>query len=208
MEEAASCATHALGLVLSVAGMVALVVLASMRGDARRVVTLSIYGLSLVAVYTSSMLYHLVRSQRRKQVLRVIDHAAIFLLIAGTYTPFTLVVLRGALGWSMWGVEWGLAAVGIALKLLLFERFEFLSLVVYVAMGWLALVAPGPLLARVPHGGIWLLLAGGLAYTAGVVFFLWDRLPFNHAIWHVFVLAGSILHFAAVVAYVLPMDRA
>jgi hemolysin III len=203
-EEVASSITHALGGLLAVAALTLLVVFAVHAGDPRRVVSVSVYGATLVFMYVASTAYHLVRPPRAKRVMRILDHASIYLLIAGTYTPVTLVTLRGGWGWSLFGVTWGLAVAGVVLKAFFIDRHELLSTVLYVAMGWVVLVAVKPLLASLPIGGVGWLVGGGVAYTAGVAFFVWDLLPFNHAIWHLFVLAGSICHFFCVLLYVLP----
>ena len=201
-EEVASSITHALGGLLAVA---ALTLLVTAAGDARRVVAVSVYGATLVFMYVASTAYHLVRPPRAKRVMRIMDHASIYLLIAGTYTPVTLLAMRGGWGWGLFGVTWGLAVVGVVLKLFFIDRHEMLSTLLYVAMGWIVLVAAKPLLASLPAGGLAWLLGGGVAYTAGVAFFVWDVLPFNHAIWHLFVLAGSVCHFFCVLLYVLPV---
>lgn len=167
-------------------------------------VSCSIYGATLILLYGASTLYHAVRPTRWKNVLRVVDHACIYLLIAGTYTPFTLVMLRGTWGWTLFGLTWGGVVVGVAFKVFWTGRFEFASTATYILMGWLALVAVYPILTQFPIGCIGWLLAGGLCYTAGVFFFARDRLPYMHAIWHLFVLAGSVCHYVAVTAYVLP----
>ena len=203
-EELANSLTHSLGLVLSVAGFVALLVLAILRGSALQIVSCSVYGATLVCLYAASTVYHSVRSRRFKRVLRIIDHSSIYLLIAGTYTPFTLVILRGSWGWTLFGLVWGLSLFGILFKVWFVDHFKIVSPLVYIAMGWLVLIAFKPLLAMVPGGAIAWLLAGGLSYTVGVVFYAWRKLPYNHAIWHVFVLAGSICHYVAVLLYVLP----
>lgn len=203
-EELANSLTHGVGLALSVAGLVVLVVLAAMRGTAWHIVGCSVYGATLVLLYGASTLYHSVRSPRVKRVCKVIDHSAIYLLIAGTYTPFTLVNLRGPWGWTLFGIVWGLALAGILFKVWFVDHFIVASTTVYLLMGWLAVIAVKPLFALVPAGGIALIFAGGLAYTIGVGFFAWRRLPYHHAVWHVFVLAGSIFHYVAVLLYVLP----
>ena len=203
-EEVASSITHAAGGLLAVAALTLMVAVAARGGDARRVVAVGVYGATLVFMYVASTAYHLVRPPRAKRVLRILDHASIYLLIAGTYTPVTLVSLRGGWGWSLFGVVWGLALVGVVLKAFFVDRHEVLSTSLYVAMGWIVLVAAKPLLASLPPAGVAWLLGGGLAYTAGVAFFVWDLLPFNHAIWHLFVVAGSVCHFFCVLLYVLP----
>lgn len=204
-EEVASSITHAVGGLLAVAALTLMVVVAAEAGDARRVVSVSVYGATLVFMYVASTAYHLVRPPRAKRVMRILDHASIYLLIAGTYTPVLLVSMRGGWGWSLFGVLWGLALVGVLIKSFYVERWEMLSTSLYVAMGWMALIAAKPLVGSLPPGGLGWLIGGGVAYTAGVAFFVWDHLPFNHAIWHLFVLLGSICHFFAVLLYVLPV---
>lgn len=206
-EERANVITHGLGLALSVVGLAVLVTLAGRRGDAWRVTATAIFGATLVLLYTSSTLYHSFRNEGTKRLLRKFDHAAIFLLIAGTYTPFLLVNLRGAWGWSLFGVIWALAAAGVALKFWFTGRFRVGSTLLYVGMGWLVMVALRPMQSTVPPAALWLLVAGGLSYTLGTVFYLWKRLPYHHAIWHLFVLGGSGCHWAAVYFFVLPHSR-
>jgi len=200
-EDIANSLTHGVGAVLAVAGLVVLALSASRGGTASSVVGCVVFGATLVLLYSASTLYHSLGHGRAKAVLRALDHSAIFLLIAGTYTPFTLVSLRGPWGWSLFGVVWGLAVAGIALRLTLRRRPTALFVALYLAMGWCVVVAAKPLLAAVAPGGIALLVAGGLAYSLGVVFYAWRR-PYHHAIWHAFVLAGSAFHYAAVLRYV------
>lgn len=204
LEELANTVTHGLGLVLSIAGFVVLLVLAILRGTAWHIVACSIYGATLICLYAASTLYHAVVSPRVKRVLRILDHSAIYLLIAGTYTPFLLLNLRGPWGWSLFGVIWGLAFAGILFKFWFVGHFEFLSTAVYIAMGWLVVIAAKPVLTHVSGTTLLWLLAGGLFYTAGVVFYAWKRLPYSHAVWHLFVLAGSTCHYFAVLRSVLP----
>jgi hemolysin III len=203
-EELANSLTHGVGAVLSVAGLVLLVVFSGLHGDAWHIVSTAIFGTTLVLLYTASTLYHSFRGERMKVLLQKFDHAAIFLLIAGTYTPFMLVTLRGPWGWSLFGVVWGLAVIGVIIKFWLAGRFRVLSTLIYLAMGWLVLVAIKPLLAALPAGGFTLLVAGGVCYTGGAGFYLWKRLPYHHAIWHLCVLGGSACHWAAIFVYVLP----
>jgi hemolysin III len=203
-EETINALTHGLGALFSLAGFIVLVMRASLRGDAWHIVTCSIYGATLVLLFGSSTLYHSFRSRRLKHVFRIIDHAAIYLLIAGTYTPFALVKLRGRWGWGLFGVIWGLALAGIVFQIFFVHRFRLLQTLIYLAMGWLALFAAKPLLASVPLPGLLWLLAGGLFYSLGAVFYLWKKLPFHHGIWHLFVLAGSVCHYFAILFYVLP----
>ena len=203
-EEISHAITHGIGLLLSVAALTILVVMASLRGDAWHIVSCSIYGSTLVLLYAASTFYHALPAPRAKDVFRILDHAAIYLLIAGTYTPFTLVNLRGGWGWTFFGVVWGLALLGVVLEAFAMLRVRALSLTLYLGLGWLAAIAVKPMFASVAPGGLVLLLLGGLAYTGGVVFYCWRRLPYNHAIWHVFVMAGSVFHFFAVVLFVIP----
>ena len=203
-EETAHVVTHGIGLMLSVAGLVVLVVLASLRGDAWHVVSASIYGTTLILLYGASTVYHALPPSRAKGVWRLLDHSAIYLLIAGTYTPFTLVNLRGGWGWSLFGVVWGLAALGVVFENVATRRSRMVSLVLYVGLGWLVAIAVKPLLSAVDTGGLILVALGGLAYTGGIVFYRWRELPYNHALWHVAVLAGSACHFFAILFYVMP----
>jgi hemolysin III len=203
-EEIVHAATHGLGLVLSVAGLVILVGAASLRGDAWHVVGCAVFGSTLVLLYAASTLYHGARHLPAKRVLRRLDHAAVLLLIAGTYTPFALVNLRGAWGWTLLALVWGLAALGVALHLTHPGRGRRVSVPLSLAMGWLAVIALEPLLRTVHPEGLVLLVLGGAAYTVGVVFYSWRRLPYNHAVWHLFVLAGSGFHFSCVLGYVIP----
>ena len=204
VEEVASSVIHGLGVVLSIIALVLLTTLAAGSGDAWRVVSLAIYGSTLIAMYLSSVLYHSFRSPGVKRVFRYFDHSAIYLLIAGTYTPFTLVSLRGAWGWTLFGLIWGFATLGLLMTVIGTGRSRVLASLVYIGMGWLVVIAIKPLMAAIPPGGIAWLVAGGLFYTLGVIFYIWKRLPFNHAIWHLFVLGGSVCHFIAILLYVLP----
>jgi len=194
-EDIANSITHGIGAALSIAGMTVLVVFASLKGDPWRIVSLSIYGSTLVALYLTSTLYHGIQSPRAKEIFRRLDHVAIFLLIAGTYTPFTLVTMRGGLGWFMFATVWTLAVIGVLLKAFFMGRFEWLSLALYLGMGWIAILTIKPAIAMIPGWGLIGMLIGGLFYTGGVVFYAWERLPFGHSVWHLFVMAGSISHF-------------
>ena len=207
-EELANAITHGIGIVLSLAGLAVLVSLTSLRGDAWSVTATAIFGASLVLLYTASTLYHSFRGERIKRLLRKFDHAAIFLLIAGTYTPFLLVSLRGPWGWSLFGVIWGMAVAGMTMKFWFTGRFKVLSTLLYLGMGWLVVIALRPIMRTVPADGLRLLVAGGLCYTVGTVFYVWKRLPYHHALWHLFVLGGSTCHFFAVLAAVVPPPRA
>jgi hemolysin III len=201
-EEVVHALTHGLGLVASVGGLVTLVVAAWLRGDAWHIVGVSVFGTTLVLLYAASTLYHGTRSPRVKRLFQRFDHAAIFLLIAGTYTPFTLVSLRGGWGWTLLAIVWGLALLGIVLEVAGHSRR--VSVALHLAMGWLLLIAVEPLARSVHPDGLLLLALGGVAYTLGVVFYAWQRLPYNHAVWHLFVMAGSTCHFACVLGYVIP----
>ncbi|MFA0960225.1 hemolysin III family protein [Roseivirga sp. BDSF3-8] len=203
-EEIANSVTHGIGAGLSIAGLVVLVVLAVINGDAWHVVSVSIYGTSLVLLYLASTLYHSVLKPKAKRQLKILDHAAIYLLIAGTYTPFMLVNLRGPWGWSLLGTVWGLAIAGIVFKIFFIGRFERLSLAIYLLMGWLCVIAARPMITEIPTGGLIWLALGGVFYSLGVIFYRWEMLRFNHAIWHLFVLAGSICHYFAILLFVLP----
>jgi hemolysin III len=203
-EELANALTHGAGIALSVTGLAVLVTFASLRSDAWGVTATAIFGASLVLLYSASTLYHSFRSEQLKRLLRKFDHAAIFLLIAGTYTPFLLVSLRGPWGWSLFGVIWTLAVAGVTMKFWFTGRFRVLSTLLYLAMGWLVVIAIRPMLHAVPPNGLWLLLAGGLCYTVGTIFYSWKRLPYHHAVWHLFVLGGSVCHFFAVWSAVIP----
>lgn len=205
-EELLNSITHGFGLALSVAGFLALLALSIMRGDAWQIVGCSIFGATLIFLYGASTLYHSFRALHLRRILRTLDHSAIFLLIAGTYTPFTLVNLRGPWGWSLLVAVWALAIIGIVFKIFFVDRFEVVSTVIYLLMGWLGVVAIRQILALLPTSGFLWLVAGGLAYTVGVLFFACRKVPYNHAIWHVFVLAGSVCHYFAVLFSVLPQS--
>lgn len=203
-EEVANSLTHAFGLVLSLAGLTALVTAAALRGGSIEIVSCGIYGTTLVVLYTTSTLYHGIPFAASKRVLRIFDHLAIFLLIAGTYTPFVLIALRGAWGWTLFGIIWTLAAIGVAIELSQLRRFRRAMIALYIAMGWVGLIAIKPLVAALPSAGLWLVFGGGVSYTFGVVFYRWRSLRYHHAVWHLFVLGGSVLQYLAVLNYVLP----
>ena len=200
-EEIANSVTHGAGFVAFAIGLPILIATAAQRGDAMQVIGCSVFAICLVLLYAASTIYHALPQSRAKQIFRVADHIAIYLVIAGSYTPFLLGVLRGPFGWTLCAVIWGLAALGILHKLLLGMRFPHLSTAFYLAMGWLAVVAIGPITRHVPSDGLAWLAAGGLLYTAGVVFYAWERLRYGHMVWHLFVLAGSACHFVAVLRY-------
>lgn len=203
-EEQLNIASHAFGLVLSIAALPLLIVRASIHGNAWHVVSFSIFGASLIILYAASTLYHSAKSPDLRKRLNIFDHAAIYVLIAGTYTPFTIVTLNGTVGWVIFGVSWGLAIVGIILKLFYIGRYNTLSTIMYVLMGWVIVFAIKPLIHNFSHEGLTWLLAGGVAYTIGAIMYSLSKIKFNHAIFHVFVLIGSICHFISVYFYVLP----
>ncbi|HUE96746.1 MAG TPA: hemolysin III family protein [Longimicrobiaceae bacterium] len=203
-EELANAITHGVGLLASLAAGAVLITLAALTRDPWQIVGASVYVVSLVVLYAASTAYHAARDPRVKARLKLFDHCAIFGLIAGSYTPFTLVGLRGGWGWTLFGLAWGLAAAGIVAKLFLIGRFHRLSTLAYLAMGWMAVVAIGPLVSSLPGAALAWMLAGGVLYTLGTPFYHAPRLPYGHAVWHLFVLAGSACHFAAVLVQLLP----
>ena len=228
-QEFANSLTHGIGAALSVAALALLTTFAALRGGAAQVVGAAIFGSTLVLLYTMSTLYHAFRGPRVKKVFKILDHSAIYLLIAGTYTPFCLGAIRGAWGWSLFGVIWGLAAAGVALKATLYakwvpavapkavdhlhaapdapippRRMKAVSTLLYLAMGWLIVVAIAPLWRALSAEGLAWLFGGGLCYTAGAAFYAWRSLRFHHAVWHLFVVAGSLCHFFAVLRGVIP----
>jgi len=203
-EEISHAISHGVGAALAIAGLVGLVAVAARHGDAWQIVSSAIFGATMVLLYTASTLYHAIPHPRAKRVFRILDHSGIYLLIAGTYTPFTLGPLRGPWGWALFGVVWTAAVAGVIFKSVALGRAPILSVVLYAAMGWSCVFAFGPLVRALAPGGLVLLFAGGLCYTLGLVFFAWERLRFNHFVWHLFVLAGTILHYLAVLLFVLP----
>jgi hemolysin III len=205
-EELANSLIHGAGVLVTLIGGPVLLVAAAETGDVWRIVAAAIYAATLLLLFSSSMTYHALRSPGPKAIFQRIDHAAIYLLIAGTYTPFTLITLRGPWGWTLFGVVWGLALAGVILKGAFGARLPMLSTIAYLAMGWLMVVALRPLTMHVAPRGIMWLVAGGLFYTGGVVFYVRDdRRQYNHAVWHLFVLAGSMAHFFAVLWYAVPV---
>jgi hemolysin III len=202
-EEIANAITHGIAAALALAALTILVVLASVFGDGWHLASSIVFGLSLLLLYLASTLYHALPFPRAKRVFKILDHAAIYLLIAGTYTPFTLVTLRHAGGWWLFGLIWGLAMLGIVLEAGWVHRPRWLNAVIFVAMGWLVLAMRAALVAHLSPPGLWLLIAGGITYTTGTIFYISKR-PYMHAVWHLFVIGGSLLHFLAVLLYVLP----
>ncbi len=206
-EEKLNVLSHGIGLVLSIIALVLLVVYASLEGSPWHIVSFSIYGVSLIVLYSASTFYHYTQSPRLRHKLNIFDHASIYILIAGTYTPFTLVVLDGWVGWTIFGVSWGLAIIGVILKLFYIGRFDRISTIAYVLMGWLIIFAVKPLVHNLPFDGLMWLLGGGISYTIGAVLYSVKRIKYNHAIFHIFVLLGSFCHFMAVFFYVLPIKK-
>ena len=204
LEEMFNSITHGIGALISTAGLVLLIVFSSLYGNLNHIISCSIFGITLVLLYTASTLYHSFRKPNLKKVFRIMDHSCIYLLIAGTYTPFLLVTLRGVVGWVIFAVVWSLTVFGVLFKIFFVHRFQIISTIAYILMGWIIVLAMKPLLHALPDGGLALLIAGGLAYTLGTIFYAWKKIPFNHAIWHLFVLGGSICHFFAVLFYVIP----
>lgn len=202
-EEIMNAITHGIGVGLSIAGLVILVVFASKYGDAWKIVASAIYGASMIMLYTASTLYHSLSKTKAALKLNMFDHISIYYLIAGSYTPFMLVNLRGGWGWSIFGVVWACAIAGTVLKIIYGNSLRKVSTIIYLAMGWMIVIAIYPFIKNVDTGGIILVVAGGLAYSIGVIFYKWKSLPFNHAIWHLFVLAGTVLQFFAVLFYVV-----
>lgn len=203
-EEIANVMTHGFGLALSVAGWIALMVLSGMAGDGWDLAASAVYGGTLVFLYTTSTLYHSVKRPGTKYTLRILDHVAIFLLIAGTYTPFTVVLMRDGWGWTILAGVWGFAIAGLLFKLFSAHRFHPATTSLYLIMGWFGVLLVDPVSSALPTGALLLIAGGGLAYTVGVIFYGWHSLRYSHAIWHIFVLVGSICHYIAVVLYVLP----
>tara|TARA_R110002049_G_scaffold60567_1_gene162500 strand:+ start:4701 stop:5369 length:669 start_codon:yes stop_codon:yes gene_type:complete len=204
LEERLNVLSHAAGLVLGAVGFVFLLLRASSLGNAWHVASFGIFGGSLVALYAASTIYHSSKDELRRARLRTLDHAAIYVLIAGTYTPFTLITLQGVVGWTLFGITWGMAAVGITLKLFFTGRYDLVSTLMYVFMGWVIVFAIKPLATALSSSGLIWLIIGGLAYTLGAVFYSIRKLPYGHAIFHFFVLFGSACHFVSVYFFVLP----
>ncbi|KMT21149.1 PAQR family membrane homeostasis protein TrhA [Clostridium cylindrosporum] len=201
-EEIANAITHGIGLLLAIAALVLLIVCGVNYGDVWYMVSSIIYGVTLIVLYMGSTLYHSIPNINVKKILRIVDHSSIFLLIAGTYTPFTLTILRGSLGWTIFGVVWGCTLFGIFMKIFFLEKFEKISTFMYIGMGWFIVIALKDIIMALSTGGLVLLVLGGLSYTVGCIFYAKDKWPYNHAVWHLFVLAGSVFHFLTILLYV------
>ena len=204
-EEMVNAITHGIGVLLSITALVFLVMFAVQNGSTWHVVTFTIYGVSMLLLYLSSTLVHSFPEGKLKDLFEIFDHAAIYVFIAGTYTPFTLIVINGALGWTLLSIVWGIAIVGIVFKSFFVKKFMYISTVLYVVMGWLIVIGWNPLVNTLPTAGITLLVVGGLLYTIGAIFYVWRGFIFHHAVWHLFVLAGSVTHFFAILFYVTPI---
>jgi len=204
-EELTNSISHGIGACLSVAALVLCIVQAATKGTAAGVVGASIYGSTLIILYCMSTLYHAITNEKARRVFRVLDHTSIYLLIAGTYTPVTLVTLKGALGWVLFGIVWGVAALGITLNSISIEKFKKFSMISYIIMGWCIVIGVKDIIEKMPKGGLVFMLLGGIMYTVGIIFFVLKKYKFMHSVWHFFVLAGSILQFFAIYFYVLPV---
>lgn len=205
-DEIANVVTHGIGVLLSVGAGAALIALAAVQAGTREMISVAIFSASLVLLYSASTLYHAARHPETKARLKVLDHCAIFILIAGTYTPFTIAAIRGGWGWSLFGIIWGMALVGIVFKLFFTGRFRVLSTAIYIGMGWLVIIALAPLMQALSGAGLAWLVAGGVFYTLGTLFYHRESIPYSHAIWHGFVLAGSSCHFVAVAIEMLKIN--
>jgi len=206
LEEKINIISHAMGFILSIVALVLLVTHACLHGDVRHIVSFSIFGASLMMLYAASTFYHLAKKPALRNKLKIMDHASIYVLIAGTYTPFTLVTLKGATGWVIFGISWGLALTGIILKLFFTGKYDLISTIMYILMGWVIVFAIKPLIRNLPLEGLLWLFAGGISYTVGAVLYSIEKIKFNHAIFHLFVLIGSFCHFMSVFFYVLPSE--
>jgi len=202
-EEFFHAMTHGIGAILSIVALVLLIVFASIQGGATLIVSVTIFGSTMLLMYVASTIVHSLSISKWKNIFLIVDHAAIYLFIAGTYTPLVLSTLQGAIGWTLFGIVWGIAVVGIVLKLFFVHKFVFLSTLAYIMMGWIIVFAWGPLTEAMHQNGILFLVIGGIVYTVGAIFYVWKGIPYHHVIWHIFVVVGSILHFFAVFFYVI-----
>ncbi|MCX7615479.1 MAG: hemolysin III family protein [Clostridiales bacterium] len=204
-EEIANSITHGLGALLSIAGTIILILVSVFQQDIWKIVSSSIYGGSLILLFTMSSLYHALTNKKAKQIFRIFDHSSIYILIAGTYTPLTLVTLRGPIGWTIFSIVWGTAFLGITLNSISIERFKKISMFCYLASGWCIIVMIMPMIRAMAHGGLLLLFLGGIMYTGGVLFYKKKEIQYMHSIWHIFVLAGSVLHYFCILFYVIKL---
>lgn len=203
-EELANSLTHGFALLMSLIGLVNLVIYAVLYGSTLHLVTVNVFCASMIILFSASTVYHAVYHPQLKKICRIVDHASIYILIAGTYTPVSLLMLPAAWGWSLFGTIWGLALFGVVFKLFFTGKFDRVSTIVYLLMGWMAVVAIKPLLENMPTGGLLLMLAGGLSYSIGVIFYRWEKLPYGHAIWHLFVFGGAAFHYFMIALYCMP----
>ncbi|WP_129726518.1 PAQR family membrane homeostasis protein TrhA [Ectobacillus funiculus] len=202
-EEIANSITHGIGALLSIAALVLLIVFSALHGTAWHVVSFTLFGSTMVILYLSSTLVHALPRGKAKDVFEILDHSSIYFFIAGTYTPFLFIAVKGWLGWTLFGIVWGLAVAGTVFKSFFVKKFLHISTLLYVIMGWLIVFAWKPLVQGVPHNGVVLLVIGGILYTVGAIFYVWRGFKFHHAIWHVFVIAGTTMHFFSVLLYLL-----
>jgi len=205
LEELLNAITHGIGAVMALAGLIALIITSSIYGTRLHQISFIIYGASLVLLYLASTLYHSFRNAKIKYIFKICDHAAIYLLIAGSYTPFAMVILRGLFGWVVLGIVWSLAAIGIVQQIFFVKRFKIFSTLCYIGLGWFSLVFIKPLISALPPAGLYWLVAGGLLYTIGAIFYLYRKMPYNHTVWHFFVIGGSLCHFITILFFVLPV---
>ncbi|WP_026690341.1 PAQR family membrane homeostasis protein TrhA [Alteribacter aurantiacus] len=204
-EEIANAITHGIGAAFALAALTLLIVFASIHGTASHVISFTIYGVTLLLMYVCSTLLHSLKQGRAKNVFEILDHSAIYLFIAGTYTPLMVIVVDGATGWILLSIVWAMAAIGIVFKVFFVKRFIFLSTLFYIAMGWMVVFALKPIAMTIEMGGIVLLVTGGVLYTVGTIFYIWRKFHYHHAIWHLFVLAASVTHFLSILLYVTPI---
>lgn len=207
-EEIANSVTHGVAALLSIAGLVVMLSMMPVTAGAATITAAAVFGASMIFLYTASTLYHAIPNLRVKRILQVLYHSAIYVMIAGSYTPFCLVTLKGTTGTMLCIAVWSIALAGIILQPVLMKRAEWLNCLLYLLLGWCVVLVFEPLMAALPSAGIWLLAAGGVVYSLGVIFYLWERIPYNHAIWHLFVLGGTVLQFFSVLFYVLPAGAA
>lgn len=206
-EEIANAITHGVGAVLSIVGLTLLIVLSSLEGTPWHVISFTIYGITMLLLYVSSTLVHSFPEGKVKDLFEIFDHSSIYLFIAGTYTPFLFIAVKGTTGWTLFGIVWGIALAGIVFKAFFVKKFLFISTILYVFMGWMIVFAWDSLTQNIAHQGIVLLVVGGVLYTIGAVFYVWRGFRFHHMIWHMFVLGGTVLHFLAIILYVLPITN-
>ncbi|MFE7818744.1 hemolysin III family protein [Priestia megaterium] len=206
-EEIANAITHGVGAVLSIVGLTLLIVLSSLEGTPWHVISFTIYGVTMLLLYVSSTLVHSFPEGKVKDLFEIFDHSSIYLFIAGTYTPFLFIAVKGTTGWTLFGIVWGIALAGIVFKAFFVKKFLFISTILYVFMGWMIVFAWNSLTQNIAHQGIVLLVVGGVLYTIGAVFYVWRGFRFHHMIWHMFVLGGTVLHFLAIILYVLPITN-